>query len=77
MAPTPRPVHPLLTVFLAVFATLCFAASSNIHSGLRWLPMGAGVVLLVLAIAGITARRRGAPEAGWLPSREKSAREKQ
>jgi hypothetical protein len=77
MAPTPKPVHPLLAVFLAVAATFCFLASSGLDDGLRWLLMGAGLVLLLGAIAGITATRRGAPETGWLPSRDRSAQEKQ
>ncbi len=70
MAPTPQPVHPLFAVFSAVFATFCFTASSNIDSNLRWFVMALGFVLLVVAIASLTARRRGAPETGWLPSRD-------
>ena len=75
MASNLKPVNPVATVFLAVFATFCFTASSMSDSGLRWVLMGVGIVLLILAIVGITASRRGAPESGWLPSRERSGKE--
>jgi protein-S-isoprenylcysteine O-methyltransferase Ste14 len=71
MAPTPKPVHPLVAVFAAVLATLCFTTSSTVHSGFRWVLMAVGFVLLAAAIAGIAATKRGAPESGWLPSRDK------
>lgn len=69
MPSTPKPVHPMVSVFFAVFATFCFTAAANVHSGFRFVLMAAGGVLLVAAIAGITATRRGAPASGWLPSR--------
>jgi protein-S-isoprenylcysteine O-methyltransferase Ste14 len=71
MAPTRRPVHPLIAVFAAVLATLCFTTSSALDSGFRWVFLALGLVLLVVAIASLTATKRGAPGSGWLPSRDR------
>lgn len=70
MAVPPRPVNRQVAVFCACFATFAFVASSQMESQLRFLPMVVGLVLLAVAVVALTGVRRGAPERGWLPSRD-------
>lgn len=70
MTSTAKPVHPLLAVFPAVFATLAFVWSAGLDGWPRFVLLGVGLVLLLVAIVALTARRMGAPEQGWLPSRD-------
>lgn len=70
MAVPPRPVHRQVAVLCACFATFAFVAFEQMESKLRWLPMGVGLALLVVAIAALAGVRRGDSERGWLPSRD-------
>lgn len=70
MALPPRPVGRQVAVFCACFATFAFVLSAQLDSRLRWLALVVGLLLLAAAILAQTAVRRGAPERGWLPSRD-------